>query len=294
MVELEVIADPIAIAGSNGTGGVSTATAPVLCADRALSTNLDAGGAIPHLDASRGLAPGRYIATATMVDAAGVETSAQRAFTVATAPPHVLTRTPASGATGVARDVHPTVTFDVPVTGVSGTSFRLRDVATGKIVASTVSYNATTHRATLSPATKLTAGKTYRLYLTSAVRGPGDAALGATNWSFRVSTDRTSPIIVGRVPGKSATSVSRTRNAAVRFSSAVRGVSASSFQLRDLATGAFVPAVVSYDKATHRATLNPSTKLKGRHHYQVIVRPSILDKAGNAFKKATWSFTTRR
>jgi Bacterial Ig-like domain len=293
-MELEVTADPLAALAAAGTSRVSTAAAPVLCRDQALSTNLDSGGSIPHLDASCGLAPGRYVATARMVDAAGVETSSQRSFTVASAPPHVAARTPASGATGVARDVRPTVTFDVPVTGVSSSTFRLRDIATGTYLPATVTYNGTAHKATLVPASKLGVGKSYRLYLTSGIKNASNAALVATNWSFKVSTDKTPPTIVGRTPGKGATGVSRTANLYVRFSSAVRGVSASSFQLKDLATGKIVPAVVTYDNVTHRAKLNPSGKLKGRHHYQVIVRPSILDKAGNSLKKSTWSFTTRR
>jgi hypothetical protein len=293
-MKLEVKAAPLIAANSSGDDGVSAAAAPVLCSDQAISTNLETGGAIPHLDASCGLAPGRYVATARMVDAAGVETTSQRTFTVAASPPHVSARTPASGATGVARDVRPTVTFDVPVTGVSATTFRLRDVATGTYVAAAVSYNATTRKATLAPSAKLGVGKTYRLYLTSGIKNALDAALVATNWSFRVSTDKTPPTIVGRSPGKGATGVSRTGNIAVRFSSAVRGVSASSLQLKDVTTGAFVPAVVTYNASTHRATLNPSAKLKARHHYLVVVRSSILDRAGNPLKKSTWSFTTRR
>ncbi len=289
-MELEVTADPVAAMG----GKVSAAVPPVLCSDQALSTNLESGGSIPHLDASCGLAPGRYVATARMVDAAGVESSSQRTFTVVAAPPHVSARTPASGATGVARDVRPTVTFDVAVTGVSGTTFRLRDVAAGTYRSATVTYNATTRKATLTPASKLSSGKTYRLYLTSGIKNATSTPLAATNWAFKVSTDTTRPTIIGRVPGKGATGVSRTANIYARFSSAVRGIGASSFQLKDLATGQIVPAVVTYDKAKHRAKLNPAAKLKGRHHYQVIVRPSVMDKAGNSLKKTTWSFTTRR
>ena len=292
-LELEVKAAPLAAADASGDG-VSAAAAPVLCSDQALSTNLETGGAIPHLDASCGLAPGRYLATARMVDAAGVETTSQRTFTVAAAPPHVSARTPASGATGIARDVRPTVTFDVPVTGVSNTTFRLRDVATGTYVPATVSYNVSTRKATLAPSARLGVGRTYRLSLTSGIKSALDAPLAATNWSFRVSTDKTPPTVVGRSPGKNATGVSRSANIAVRFSSAVRGVSATSLQLKDVTSGAFVPAVVTYNATTHRATLNPAAKLKARHHYMVVVRPAISDKAGNPLKKTTWSFTTRR
>ena len=293
-MELEVTADPLAAIAAARRGGVSRPPHPSCAATRPSPQTSIAVVRSPTSTPAAAWRPGGTSRRPGWWMPAGVETSSQRSFTVVSAPPHVAARTPASGATGVARDVRPTVTFDVPVTGVSGSTFRLRDVATGTYLPATVTYNGTTHKATLVPASKLGVGKSYRLYLTSGIKNASNAALVATTWSFKVSTDKTPPTIVGRTPGKGATGVSRTANLYVRFSSAVRGVSASSFQLKDLATGKIVPAVVTYDNVTHRAKLNPSGKLKGRHHYQVIVRPSILDKAGNSLKKSTWSFTTRR
>ena len=86
----------------------------------------------------------------------------------------------------------------------------------------------------------------------------------------------------------------RTSNVIVRFSESVRGVTTSTFQLRDTVKGLYVPAAVSYDAATRRATLDPSVTLVGGRRYLVIVRYGIRDKAGISVMTSTWSLTTRR
>jgi hypothetical protein len=264
----------------------------VVCTDQALSTDLESGGQIPHLDASCDLPAGAYVATATMIDAAGKSVASERSFVVESAPPHVSAHTPLSGATGVARDIHPTITFDVPVTGVSASSVRIREVTTGTYRSATVAYDDATHKATLAPSSLLTPGRTYRVSLSSAIKNADDASLDATSWTFTVTKDKTPATIVARTPGKDATGVRRTANIAVRFSTGVRGVSGSSFQLRDVASGLYVPATVTYDSSAYRAVLNPTGTLTANHRYLVIVRSSIKDKAGNPFKTTTWGFKT--
>ena len=57
-----------------------------------------------------------------------------------------------------------------------------------------------------------------------------------------------------------------------------------------------VTAVVSYDPATRRATLNPSANLAPGTRYTVGLAGSatgIRDAAGNPFRTVTWTFTTR-
>jgi hypothetical protein len=227
-----------------------------------------------------------------MVDAAGVVTTSNRSFVVLPPRPQVSGRSPASGATGVPRDVRPAVVFDAPVTGVSATSFKLRDVASGAAVPATVSYDPSTRRATLRPASLLGSGKTYRLFLTAAINGPAGRTLTPIDWTFKVSTDATKPTLVGRSPASGATAVARTTTVAVRFSEAVRNVTSATFQLRDTVTNAYVSAVVAYDATTKRATLDPSGTLVANRTYLAIVRSGISDRAGNPVSTTTWSFKT--
>jgi Bacterial Ig-like domain len=294
-VDLEVTPDATSASSADAeVAAVARSTAAATCTGRALSTDLGAGGAIPHLATSCNLPAGAYTANAQMVDAAGVVTTASRSFEVLPAPAHpvVAGRFPGSGVTGVARDVRPTVVFDVPVNGVSASSFRLHDVATGATVAATVGYNGATRRATLKPAALLGAGRTYRLSLTSAITsGPG-RALVPIDWTFKVTTDATAPTIVGRAPASGAVGVSRQVVVAVRFSEAVRNVTSSTVQLRDLVAGTYVPATIAYDPVTRRATLDPTAPLAAGRPYLAIVRSSISDRVGNPLATTTWSFTT--
>jgi hypothetical protein len=279
------------LAGEVAITGVS-ALGDVVCQDSALSTNLDSGGAIPHLDAHCGLAPGTYVATARMVDAAGVVTTSTRTFTVLLPRPALTSRTPAPGATSVARNVRPTVAFDLPVTGVSGSTVRLRDVGTGTYVSATVSYDAPAHRAILRPAALLGAGHSYRLYLASGIQSAAGRPLVATSWTFKVSTDATRPTFVP-VPGRSATRVSRTADVYLKFSERVIGVSVTTLRLRDTTTGLYIAATVTYDSVNRRAIINPSVTLRRSHGYKVVIRSGITDRAGNPLLGSGWSFTTR-
>ena len=287
VVELEIT--PM----STATATVSQTTAAAACADHALAPDLGSGGGIPTIEAVCDLPPGPYRAIATMLDVAGNETTALRTFTVAQPRPKITGRTPSVGASGVARDVRPSVAFDLPVSGVSTSTMRLGDLTTGTFVPATVSYDATTRRATLRPSSLLAPGHSYRLYLSSAITATatGRALLG-TNWTFATTTDATAPTIIGRAPASGATGMTRTVTPAVRFSEPIKGVTVTSLQLRDTTTSAYVPATVRYDTAQRRASIDPTGTLAANRTYTVIVRSSISDTAGNPTATTTWSFRT--
>jgi hypothetical protein len=271
---------------------ISTAGEPG-CHDRAVSTDLESGGSIPHLDARCGLAPGTYRATATMVDAAGKASTSSRVFTVLAPPPKIVARTPGVNATGIARDVRPTVTFDVAVKGVSASSIRLRDATAGAWVSATVAYDSTRRRATLGPVANLRAGHSYRVDVTGAIASLAGRPISATSWGFRVSTDVRRPTFT-HSPGTGATGVSRTANVRLQFSERVRGVSGTTFRLKDATTGAWVASVVGYDAVLRQATLNPGVTLRSSRRYVVVVGSGIKDLAGNSLTATSWTFTTRR
>jgi hypothetical protein len=132
------------------------------------------------------LADTRYtVRLNNITDVAGNPLAAASAsWTFLTGPaPTVTARTPAAGATGVARNTTVTATFSEVVTGVSGTSFTVRNPA-GTVAAGTVTFNATTRVATFTPSSLRNANTVYTVTLTSAITDTAGNPLPATTWTF--------------------------------------------------------------------------------------------------------------
>ena len=85
-----------------------------------------------------------------------------RSVTPDTTRPTVTAKAPAPGATGVNAGASMTATFSEPMNAGSVTSatFQLKD-ATAAVVPATVSYDATSNTATLTPQAALTYGASY-------------------------------------------------------------------------------------------------------------------------------------
>src|SRR4051794_12918871 len=99
--------------------------------------------------------------------------------------PPTATLFPAANATGVAVSTNILATFNEDVAGVLG-NFTLR-AAGGTNVSAVVTYNATTHVATLNPAANLAQGATYTATLTggsTAIRDLAGNPFATTTWSF--------------------------------------------------------------------------------------------------------------
>jgi Bacterial Ig-like domain len=92
-------------------------------------------------------------------------------------------------------------------------------------------------------------------------------------------------------PGINAREVARTANVRIRFSEKVSAVSGSSLMLVTT-SGRTVAAVVSYNRTTGVATLNPVRTLAPGTRYTVVVTNAIKDRAGNRLSATRWSFTT--
>jgi len=109
--------------------------------------------------------------------------------------------------------------------------------------------------------------------------------------------DVTPPTVTTVVPSSGATGVSPTATLMAVFSEplAPRTVTKSTFMLTD-AANAVVAASVSYNGATHAATLTPDAALAGGTTYTLTVRggsAGINDVAGNPLAADySWSFTT--
>jgi hypothetical protein len=236
---------------------------------------------------------GQYSYRVTAYNAAGSTVSAP--LLTASTTPKVTASNPASGATGVATNIHPTVTFNEAVTGVSNTTFTVKQGTTA--VPAMVTYNATTRTATLTPTAALIADKPYTLSLTTAIKSVSGGSVAATTWTFITGP---SPTVATTNPANAATGVglgtttTRTPLTAT-FSEAVTGLPTASastpnFTLK-LGT-ATVASKVFYNATTRVATLTPDAPLVADRTYTLSVTAAIKDVAGNPLIAKTWTFIT--
>jgi hypothetical protein len=103
-------------------------------------------------------------------------------------PPGIIDRAPTSAATGVPTATNVRVTFSEPVTGVSASSFALRDTTNWTVVPASVAYDAGSRTATLRPSAPLRPGQEYRAALTGSIQDLGGNALAWTAWRFTATT----------------------------------------------------------------------------------------------------------
>jgi hypothetical protein len=234
--------------------------------------------------------------TSTIKSASGGALVGQ-SWSFLTGPRPTFTTTPASGATGVAIGTATTrtamkATFSEAVTGVSGTSFTLKQGTTA--ISAAVTYNATTRVATLTPAAALVADKTYTLALTAAIKDVAGNPITAKTWTF-ITGPR--PTVTTKTPAASATGAKRTANITATFSEAVTGLpttaaASANFTIKQTSTGTAVASVVSYNATTRVATLNPTPTLLANTQYAVTLGSGVKDVVGNTLTALTWTFTT--
>ena len=114
-----------------------------------------------------------------------------------------------------------------------------------------------------------------------------------------IAPDTTSPTITGTSPAGGATNVAGNTVVTATFSEPMNPetVTGSTFELRD-PTNSVVPAAVTYDATTRRATLDPTANLATSTTYTARIRggaadPRVKDQAGNALAQDLfWTFTT--
>ncbi|WP_241977704.1 Ig-like domain-containing protein [Cryobacterium sp. TMS1-13-1] len=212
----------------------------------------------------------------------------------AAVPPTVTAKSPVSLATRVAQSANATATFSEAVQGLSTTTMRVKNPA-GTVLSAAVSYNATTRVATLNPTATLAPDTKYSVSLTggtAAIRDATGTPLVSTGWTF---TTGPAPTITTRTPASGATGASRTASVSVTFSEGMAGVAASTFRLKNTATGAAIAAVVSRSGTTNQWILNPSSTLVVTTNFTVTVTggsSAVRDLAGNPVSTSIWRFTT--
>jgi hypothetical protein len=224
-----------------------------------------------------------------------------------TTAPTITARVPAVSATGVSRTAPVTVTFSeaMDAATINTNSIELR-TSGGALVTSTLSYNATTFVATLTPSATLAASTTYTVNVKGGSTDPrvkdtaGNALAATSSWNFTTAAaDTTAPTISTRTPASGATAVPLATPVTVSFSEAMDAatINTSSIELRT-SGGALVPSTVNYNATTFVATLTPSAALAASTTYTVNVLggatdPRVKDVSGNALAAtSSWNFTT--
>lgn len=244
------------------------------------------------ITSNRTLASGRHTVTAGEVSPGGIETrsTGSLAVTVDTVGPVVTAKAPGVNSLMVSQTANVTATFNEPIAGLSTASFTLKNSA-GALIASPVSWNATTRVATLNPNVTLTADRKHTATLTAGITDIAGNPIAANSWAF---TTGPRPIVVAKSPAANATAVSRTANVTATISENVTGVSNGTFALRNAVSGALVSYAVSYNATTRVATLNPNVTLPANTKYTATISSSIKDAGGNPLSGLSWSFTTGR
>ncbi len=203
--------------------------------------------------------------------------------------PHVSSRTPASGATGVATDTTVRVTFDralSPAT-VTGETVELRPVGGGGPIDADVEYLSATRSVLLTPAAPLAQSTAYRVTLTPGLRATDGTPAVGQNWTFTTGQNLA---ITSHDPAAGAIGVAADGDVRATFSRPANPatVTAAAFRLtRGAATA--VPAAVSYDPASQTATLNPSAGLAPATYTAHLSGVRAAD--GGILPDSTWSFT---
>jgi methionine-rich copper-binding protein CopC len=203
-----------------------------------------------------------------------------------TTPPTVTTRTPAAGATNVSLTTTVTATFSEAVQ--SGTiTFTLKDPSNNTVAAS-LTYNAGTQTATLTPSAALANGTTYTASVTGAKDLSGNT-MSPVTWTFTTVPDTTPPTVTAQSPAPNATNVPVNTTISATFSEAIQS-GTPSFVVTDPSNNVIAGAV-SYNGGTQTATFTPTSALSAGTKFTVTLS-GARDLSGNLMSPVTWSFTT--
>jgi Bacterial Ig-like domain len=138
--------------------------------------------------------------------------------------------------------------------------------------------------------TGLATGACYR-WTVLGIDEEGQLAI-TTSAAVKV-VDRTKPTIKSRSPKANATGVARGASIRVTFSEPVRSVSSTTLRLKNLRTGFWVKARVTYAAGSRTATLDPTLSMFRNERYGVYVSSTIRDMSGNRLTATSWSFRTK-
>ena len=211
--------------------------------------------------------------------------------------------------TGVSTNARVSATFSkqMAAASITTTSFTLACPA-GAAVAATVSYDAATQVATLTPTSALPPSTTCVATVAATVTDTTGITLGtAFIWSFVTGTaaavDTTRPTVIFTAPAAGAVGVATNSRISATFSEDMNPatISAASFTLTNTTAGAAVAGTVSYSAASRTAVFTPAALAVGSL-FTVTVTSAATDTSGNALAgnravlpgpgNHVWTFTT--
>ncbi len=249
--------------------------------------------------------PLAYNTTYTATITTGVQSSLGTAlaanytwtFTTAMAPPPTVTAvTPTTGSTGVAVTTAVSATFNQVMNGstITGSTFTLVPQS-GSGVSGSITYNAASNTATLTPSQNLAYNTTYTATLTTGVQAATGTALASNyTWSFTTTAPPT-PTVAVTVPANGATNVNVSSALTATFSLAMDSttITTSTFTLSTTSGGTSIAGSVSYNASTSIATFTPNSALAYSTSYTATITTGA--KSSNEAPLASnymWTFTT--
>ncbi|MDY6933458.1 MAG: Ig-like domain-containing protein [Spirochaetota bacterium] len=213
-----------------------------------------------------------------------------------TTPPTVSSTSPADSATDVAVNSVITATFSEAMDDSSITSSSFIVTENGSDVSGTVTYNASTRTATLSPSADLLYETPYTATITTDVKDEaGNNMASNYEWNFTtgIIPDETPPEVSSTSPDNGEIDVYVNTLITVTFNEDMNSatITTATFTLHDGSTP--VSGVVSYDVATKTATFDPDDYLDATTLYTAKVLAAVEDLAFNPMgSDYEWSFTT--
>ncbi|WP_142062050.1 DUF4082 domain-containing protein [Pseudarthrobacter sp. B4EP4b] len=208
--------------------------------------------------------------------------------TSSTVAPAVAAAAPAPGATAVALDVRPNVTFNQAVTAAS-VAFAVKDPA-GAAVGGSASYNSATNTATFTPATALAYQTEYTATVSGATNSAGQTMSAPYTWTFTTAAAPAGPRVTSVSPANNTASVGVAVKPSATFDQAVNPSSVL-FTLKD-AAGATVGGATTYDASSNTATMSPASALAYNTSFTATVSGATSTSGLAMSAPYSWTFTT--
>jgi hypothetical protein len=200
--------------------------------------------------------------------------------------------------TGVPVNTRITATFNKSMSSSSlnTNTFTLQCPA-GINTPSSVTYDALSRVATLTPTANLPTGTSCTATVTTGAQDTNGLALpGNYTWAFETgsSSDVTPPVVTQHVPGQGAVAATNAQ-LSVTFSEEMTSstLNAESFSIQNTSDNTPVQGAVIYTVGARTATFTPTQALANNTAFTATISTAATDLAGNAMlAPKVWSFTT--
>jgi clostripain len=210
-------------------------------------------------------------------------------------PPTVISTSPITGATGIAKNSTISVTFSEaldPSTVDTG-SFTVNDGSSN--LSGTVSLSSDKKTAVFTLSADMAYDIEHTVTLDESIADAAGNELGTDSvFSFTTgSAPDTTPPTVAVNPANGAVNYSLSGNIVLTFNESMNPLTVDSTNIKLLKGGVEVSSSVSYDTGTHAVTINPAVDLDYLTVYTVKVYTGAEDASGNAIaSEFTSTFTT--